>query len=152
MRVLVDTCVIVDALQDRKPFSDNAKTIFYAVANKQIDGYISAKSITDIYYITHKATHSNDAARKILKTLLGLFDILDTAAIDCRKALSSDITDYEDAVMCETAERCEVDLIVTRNEKDYKKSKVKVLSPNELVKFLEEEKQEEWIDFHSLQL
>ena len=48
MRVLVDTCVIVDALQDRKPFSDNAKTIFYAVANKQIDGYISAKSITDI--------------------------------------------------------------------------------------------------------
>ena len=55
MRVLVDTCVIVDALQDRKPFSDNAKTIFYAVANKQIDGYISAKSITDIYYIVMKA-------------------------------------------------------------------------------------------------
>ena len=55
MRVLVDTCVIVDALQDRKPFSDNAKTIFYAVANKQIDGYISAKSITDITktYLTH---------------------------------------------------------------------------------------------------
>ena len=73
-----------------------------------------------------------------MKTLLGLFDILDTAAIDCRKALSSDITDYEDAVMCETAERCEVDLIVTRNEKDYKKSKVKVLSPGELVKYLEE--------------
>ena len=40
--------------------------------------------------------------------------------------------------MCETAERCEVDLIVTRNEKDYKKSKVKVLSPGELVKYLEE--------------
>ena len=48
------------------------------------------------------------------------------------------LSDYEDAVMCETAERCEVDLIVTRNEKDYKKSKVKVLSPGELVKFLEE--------------
>ena len=40
--------------------------------------------------------------------------------------------------MCETAERCEVDCIVTRNEKDYKKSKVKVLSPSELVKILEE--------------
>lgn len=72
-----------------------------------------------------------------MKTLLGLFDILDTAAIDCRKALSSEISDYEDAVMYETAERCEVDCIVTRNEKDYKKSKVRVLLPNELVGILE---------------
>ena len=137
MRVLVDTCVIVDALQDRKPFSENAKIIFYAVASKQIDGYISAKAITDIYFLTHRATHSDESTRQILKTLLGLFDILDTTAIDCRKALSSDITDYEDAVMCETAERCEVDCIVTRNEKDYRKSKVKVISPGELVKVLE---------------
>ena len=38
---------------------------------------------------------------------------------------------------CETAERCEVDYIVTRNEKDYRKSKVKVMSPRELVKVLE---------------
>ena len=137
MRVLVDTCVIVDALQDRKPFSENSKIIFYAVANKQIDGYISAKAITDIYYLTHRATHIDESTRQILKTLLGLFDILDTTAIDCRKALSSEITDYEDAVMCETAERCEVDCIVTRNEKDYRQSKIKVMSPGELVKVLE---------------
>ncbi|PWM69838.1 MAG: PIN domain nuclease [Clostridiales bacterium] len=137
MRVLVDTCVIVDALQDRKPFSENAKIIFYAVANKQIDGYITAKAITDIYYLTHRLTHSDKSTRQILKTLLGLFDILDTTAIDCRKALSSEIADYEDAVMCETAERCEASCIVTRNEKDYRKSKVKVMSPGELVKILE---------------
>lgn len=138
MRALIDTCVIVDVLQDRAPFSDDAKLIFYAVANKQADGYISAKSITDIYYLTHRATHNDESTRKILKTLLGLFDILDTTAMDCRKALSSDISDYEDAVMCETAERCEVDFIVTRNERDYKKSKIKVISPNEFVKLLED--------------
>lgn len=136
MRVLVDTCVVVDALQAREPFSDDAKTIFYSIANNQIEGFLSAKSITDIYYITHRATHSNEETRKILKTLLSLFGILDTAAIDCRKALSSDIADYEDAVMCETAERCEVDCIVTRNEKDYKNSRVNILSPNELVNIL----------------
>ena len=39
--------------------------------------------------------------------------------------------------MCETAERCEVDCIVTRNEKDYRKSKVRVMSPGELVKVLQ---------------
>ena len=141
MRVLVDTCVIIDALQDRKPFSEKAQIIFYAVANKQIDGYVSAKAITDIYYLTHRLTHSDESTRQILKTLLGLFDILDTTAIDCRKALSSDITDYEDAVMCETAERCEVDCIVTRNRKDYIKSKTKVFTPEELIQLLEESKE-----------
>ena len=137
MKILVDTCVIIDALQDREPFSQYAKIIFYAAANRQTDGFISAKSITDIYYITHRAVHSDEKTREILKTLLELFSILDTTALDVRKALLSDITDYEDAVMCETAERCKIDYIITRNEKDYKKSKIKVLSPAEFVKILE---------------
>ncbi len=68
-----------------------------------------------------------------MKTLLGLFDILDTTQLDCRQALSSDISDYEDAVMCEKAKRCDVDCIVTRNQKDYAKSEVTVYSPAEFL-------------------
>ncbi len=129
MRVLVDTCVIIDALQDREPFSEAAKSIFLLLANEQFEGYVSAKFIADIYYLTHRLLHNDEQTRKILKGLLSLFDILDTTAIDCRKALSSAVTDYENAVMCETAERCEVDYIVTRNEKDYVNSRVAVLAP-----------------------
>lgn len=137
MRALIDTCVIIDVLQNRELFADDAKKIFLAVANEQFDGYVSAKSITDIYYLTHCLTHSDEQTRQILKTLLGLFGILDTTALDCRKALSSDILDYEDAVMCETAERCEIDCIVTRNEKDYAKAKVSVYTPDKFIKILE---------------
>ncbi len=137
MRVLVDTCIVVDVLQDRKPFSDDAKKIFLLLANDQFEGCLSAKSITDIYYLTHRLTHNNEETRTILKNLLSLFCILDTTAMDCRKALSSDISDYEDAVMCETAERSEMDYIVTRNEKDYIKSKVKVLNPKEFINLIE---------------
>ena len=137
MRAFIDTCVIIDVLQNREPFADDAKKIFLAVANEQFDGYVSAKSITDIYYLTHRLTHSDEQTRQILKTLLGLFGILDTTALDCRKALSSDISDYEDAVMCETAERCEIDCIVTRNEKDYAKAKVSVYTPDKFIKILE---------------
>lgn len=133
MRVLVDTCVIIDALQNREPFSQEAQQIFFAVANKHVTGYISAKSVLDIYYLTHRLTHSGEATRKILKTLLGLFDILDTTQLDCRQALSSEISDYEDAVMCETAKRCDVDCIVTRNQKDYAKAEVAVYSPKEFL-------------------
>ena len=133
MRALIDTCVIIDALQNREPFAQEAQQIFFTVANKHATGYISAKSVLDIYYLTHRSTHSDDATRKILKTLLGLFDILDTTQLDCRQALSSDISDYEDAVMCETAKRCDVDCIVTRNQKDYAKSEVTVYSPAEFL-------------------
>lgn len=137
MRVLVDTCIIIDVLQNREPHCEHAKDIFLAVANKHIIGYIYAKSITDIYYITHRSTHDNEKTKQILKTLFVLFDILDTTALDCRKALTSDISDYEDAIMCETAERCDIDCIVTRNKKDYIKSKVKVYSPDEFLQELE---------------
>lgn len=133
MRALIDTCIIIDALQNREPFAQEAQQIFFTIANKHATGYISAKSVLDIYYLTHRSTHSDEATRKILKTLLGLFDILDTTQLDCRQALSSDISDYEDAVMCETAKRCDVDCIVTRNQKDYAKSEVTVYSPAEFL-------------------
>lgn len=43
MRVLVDTCVIIDALQSRAPFSEVAQKLFIYSANKQFEGYITAK-------------------------------------------------------------------------------------------------------------
>lgn len=67
MRVLVDTCVIIDALQSRAPFSEVAQKLFIYSANKQFEGYITAKSVTDIYYLTHRLTHNDVEARKIFE-------------------------------------------------------------------------------------
>lgn len=137
MRVLVDTCVIIDALQSRIPFAEAAQKIFIYSANEQFEGFITAKSVTDIYYLTHRLTHDDKETRKILSKLFSLFHILDTGSLDCRKALSSEIRDYEDAVMVETAIRTEMDCIVTRNVKDYAKSPVKVCAPCMFLKLLE---------------
>ena len=136
MIVLLDTCVIIDVLQDRQPFSEAAIKIFIAVANKQIEGCITAKSVADIYYLTHKATHSNEKSREILSKLFSLFSLLDTTGYDCKNALFSSIADYEDAIMVETARNADIDYIVTRNIKDYTKSPVKVVSPSEFLKEL----------------
>lgn len=137
MRVLVDTCVIIDALQSRAPFSEVAQKLFIYSANKQFEGYITAKSVTDIYYLTHRLTHNDVETRKILSKLFTLFHLLDTTS------LSSEIGDYEDAIMVETAIRSEMDCIVTRNVKDYMKSSVKVCEPSALLKLLEEENETE---------
>ena len=76
--------------------------------------------------------------RKILGKLFTLFHLLDTTSLDCRKAISSEIGDYEDAIMVETAIRS-----VTRSVKDYAKSSIKVHEPSALIKLLEEENEAE---------
>ncbi len=136
MRVLIDTCVIIDALQSCIPFSEDAQKIFLYSANKQYEGYITAKAATDIYYLTRRLTHSDEETRKILSKLYTLFNLLDTTSLDCRKAISPEISDYEDAVMVETAIRSEMDCIVTRNVKDYGKSFVAVYEPTAFLKLL----------------
>lgn len=137
MRVLIDTCIIIDALQSRIPFAEAAQKIFLSSANKKFEGYITAKSVTNIYYLTHRLTHSDMETRKILSKLFMLFHLLDTTSLDCRKAISSEMNDYEDAIMVETAVRSGMDCIVTRNIKDYSKAAVNVLDPLAFLKLLE---------------
>ena len=109
MRAVIDTCVIVDALQSREPFCKDAQSIFLLCANRQFEGFLTAKAITDIYYLTHRQTHSDKATRDVLTKLCALFGLLDTTALDIRKAISAEISDFEDAVMVETAVRSGVE-------------------------------------------
>lgn len=133
MRALIDTCIVIDVLQDRQPFASDAQLIFLAAANKRFDGFLTANCVTDIYYLTHRKTHSDAETRRILNKLLYLFDLLDTTAMDCRHALLSSITDFEDAVMVESAVRCGMECIVTRNVRDYEKSPLHVCTPAEIL-------------------
>ncbi len=109
MRVLVDTCVVIDVLQHREPFWEDSYAAFLAIAE----------------------------SRNILSTLLIPFDLLDSAGMDCRRAISSDITDFEDAVMVESAVRAGMDCIMTRNLKDYEKSAMPVYSPADFLQKLQ---------------
>ena len=109
MRAIVDTCIIIDALQAREPFAKDAQNVFLAAANNLFLGYISAKAVTDIYYLMHRHTHSDKDSRDTLNKLFTLFDVLDTAGLDCRNAVLSPVSDFEDAVMIETALRNEVE-------------------------------------------
>ena len=138
MRAIVDTCVVVDALQSREPFCKDAERIFLLSADQKFLGYLTAKAMTDIYYLVHRITHNDKATRDILNKLCSLFGILDTTAADIYDALSSKISDFEDAVMTETAVRFKIDCIVTRNVKDYKNSAIPVYSPSEFIGLLEE--------------
>ena len=131
MRVLLDTNVLLDVLEVRQGFfNDSGKVVSLAT---EYDGFLAASSVTDIYYIEHKRNHSKKKTTKLMEGLFKVFDILDTTATDCRNALRSNIPDYEDAVLVESAKRSGIDYIVTRNTKDFQGSNLKVLSPAEFL-------------------
>ena len=79
--------------------------------------------------LMHHFLHDEAKTRKALETLFKLFSVLDTTELDCKKATLSPVSDYEDAIMAETALRSGMDCIVTRNLKDYEKSSVQARSP-----------------------
>lgn len=138
MRVLIDTCVIMDAVQSREPFAQDAQAILLAAANQRIMGCVTAKEMTDIYYLTHRCTHDREATKTLMGRLGVLLDILDTTQSDVRRALASDISDFEDAVMAETALREGMDCIVTRNLPVFSRSPVPVYAPHDLLLKLEQ--------------
>ena len=139
MKALLDTNIIVDALQSRAPWAGDAQAIFRAVANEQFIGCITAKAASDIHYLTRRCTHSEVAARNTLNKLFTLFELLDTTAMDCKRALVSETSDYEDAIMIESALREGVDCIVTRNMRNYRRLAVPVLAPEAFLKRLVED-------------
>ena len=137
MKVLIDTCIIIDALQCREHFFDDAQNILIGNANDEFTGIITAKSVLDIYYIIHRYNHNNDKTKEIILNLLSLLTVCDTTKEDINNAVLSDISDYEDAVIAAAAERIHADAIVTRNSKDFRKSKVRVMEPYELLNELD---------------
>ena len=121
-------------------FGKEARKIFLLCADQCFDGFLTANSVTDIYYLTHKQTHSDKTTREILTKLFIIFFLLDTTATNVRAALSSDISDFEDAVMIESAARSEMDCIVTRNVKDYSRSPIPVYTPAAFIELISEPK------------
>ena len=138
MRVLLDTNVIVDVLQRREPWFADGQQIFYAVANKQIIGCITAKEAADIPFFSRNqftGEENVDAkARQVLTKLYAIFELIDTLGIDCQNAIAIENKDYEDAIMMASAVRAGVDCIITRNPEHFKQSAVPVYSPAGFVK------------------
>ena len=142
MTAVVDTCILLDVLQNREHFFNNSFAIFLASSTETFGGVITAKSILDVHYIIRKNLHNEQQARDWVNRLFSLFRVVDTVYEDCRVAISSQTSDYEDAVMIETAKRIGADCIVTRNLRDYSMSSVPVFSPEEFLQKLKYEQEE----------
>lgn len=133
MRILVDVNVLVDAIEDRNPFNIAAQQIVLYVEQHLSESFITADSLTNLYYVIHHLSKSKVKTRQIIGTTIELFHILDVNETDCQLALTSNCPDFEDAILIETARRHRIDYIITRNTKDFANSPVPALTPAEFL-------------------
>lgn len=115
MKTLLDTNVVLDALAAREPFRRDAEQLFLLAAEERYTGYITANSLTDIWYIASKRLPA-DAVREALRHLMQLFTVVEVCGADCETALDLPMEDFEDALVAVCGRKADVDCIVTRDE------------------------------------
>lgn len=75
MKVLIDTNIALDFLLQREPFLQDADRLFQAINDEEVVDYVTATTVTDIFYISRRHTRSVEQARQavseILTTLMG---------------------------------------------------------------------------------
>ena len=126
-KIFLDTNIVIDFLGERKPFYESAAKIMTLADNNRISVYTSPSTISTTYYILAKFEGSYIALEKIRKfRQLCDISIMDSKVID--KATSSDFRDFEDAMQYFSALASDCDLIITRNEKDFKSALIPVLN------------------------
>ena len=132
--ILIDTDVILDFFLDREPFSENAAKILSLCEKKEIIGFVTPVIVSNVYYLLSQKGKQEKVIEK-LKILLSLLEILIIDKNSIMVALDSDFKDFEDALQNYAAElNGKIDIIVTRNTKDYKKSELGIMNPEEFLK------------------
>jgi len=133
-KLLIDSDVILDFFFDRKPYSEDSTIILNLCEQGQLKGFTTPVIISNIYYILRRTARHEKVIEK-LKQLLTIVDVLQMDRLVIEKALNSGFKDFEDALQNFSAiNNGEIEVIVTRNVKDYRKSEIGILSPDSLVK------------------
>jgi len=131
-KVFLDSDVVLDFLTKRKPFVEESMRIFEYSARKELDIYLSSLSINNIHYIVSKLESVKKSKNKI-GVLMNLVKILPVGKSTIEKSLLSDFKDFEDGLQNFCAEEGEMNLIITRNIKDYTKSNLSIQTPKEFL-------------------
>lgn len=132
MKLLIDANILLDVLQNREPFVEASSVIWKLCETEKAAGYVSVLTFANLVYVMRKQL---DPARiaEVLNQLSLIFSFIEFTPADLTRAAELQWDDFEDAVQSVTAERVHADYIITRNVRDFAKSKVMAFMPSELL-------------------
>lgn len=132
MVLLIDANVILDVLMNRQDFVRDSSMIWKLCETEKAKGYVSALTFANLVYIMRKQLDP-ETIENIYRKLSLIFTFTDLSVSDLTRASELNWNDFEDAVQSVTAERIHADYIITRNVRDFSKSKVMAFTPSELL-------------------
>ena len=133
MKILIDTNIVLDVMLRRDPFYKMSLEILSLAKKDDVEEYVSASAITDIYYLAYRQLRDKGMVRKLMKELLTVVSVASVSEQEIENALSLEWNDFEDSVQYSVAFLQEMEGIVTRNPSDYKDAKMKIWKPEELL-------------------
>jgi predicted nucleic acid-binding protein len=132
IKILIDTNIILDIALKREPYFTDSVNVLKKIDNKTVYGFVTATTITDIYYIAKK----DKGHSLVIEFITNLIQFVDLIGIDkdiIIESLTSGISDFEDAIQSVASVYNDIDYIITRNTRDFRNSKVKAITPTEFV-------------------
>jgi predicted nucleic acid-binding protein len=132
MKVLIDTNIVLDLLLEREPFINDALSLFEQIEQGKLKGYIAATTITNIFYIIRKAENREVAVDAVNRILIGL-ELCEVNRTVIETALRQGLKDFEDGIQLGCAITSQLDVIVTRDLKDFAGANFLVCSISDLL-------------------
>ena len=132
-KLLVDTNIIIDLLAKREAFYESAAQLFSLADQKKVELYVCSLSFANSHYILNRQLNEIKV-REVLRKLRVLVRVIpmDSKIIDL--SLNSEFKDFEDAIQYFAAIESDIDIIITRNLKDFKKSDIPVMTGGQFIK------------------
>ncbi len=124
MKIFVDTNIVIDLLARREPFYNEAATLFSLANKNKIELAVSSLTIANTNYVLLRQLESSKA-KAILRKLSLLVKILPLNDRIIGLALNDEyFTNFDDGLQYYSAIENEQEIIITRNIKDFKSSKI----------------------------
>lgn len=139
LNILIDSNVILDVMMIREPFFEMSKRIITLAENNSINAYISAASVTDIYYIARRQLRDKNVVLNLIKNLRKVVKVAAVTEKEIDAALNLSWRDFEDAVQYSVAKSNDMDYIITRNTEDFIASDIPAITPEDFCRILLEE-------------
>jgi predicted nucleic acid-binding protein len=134
--IFIDTDVIIEFLIDREPHSREAAIIFTMIKQKKLKGYVSSLTFSNLYYVLRKI----ESHKKVIVKLDSISRLLTILKVDqqtIKYAITSGFPDFEDSIQYNCAlDYKKIDVLITRNIKDYKGSEIPVMTPADYLKMV----------------
>ncbi len=132
-KLFIDTNIVIDLLSRREPYYEEAANLFSLADKKQIELAVSSLTIANTSFVLGRQMDTKKA-KSILRKLLLIVNILPLDDKVVGLALNDEsILDFEDGLQYFSAVVNGQDLIITRNLRDFKNSKLPFMTAKQYI-------------------